>query len=296
MAETNRTDAPARAPQAQEATPAQDSAPTQLPPLDGGEERFQLLSLPQPKGRARGTPVPAPERLPQHRRWPVVAGLLLLLVLLGVAVWWLTTSAWTPPWVQPVEPLTASGTLEADEVLVGSQVAGRIVELVQEGQTVQANDLVARLDDALIQIQIQQGDLAARQRLEIQAEQYQLRAPISGVVTRVPMHSGEVVSPGQTVAAIANLSELKLTAYILERDLGQVQVGQQVTVTVDPFPERTFHGVVISTNPRAEFTPRNVQTRADRLNLVFGVNVRVENPDGALKPGMPADVAFPPLP
>lgn len=52
--------------------------------------------------------------------------------------------------------------------------------------------------------------------------------------------------------------------------------------------------MVTSTNPRAEFTPRNVQTQRDRLNLVFGVKIRVENPEGELKPGMPADAAFPP--
>ncbi len=54
--------------------------------------------------------------------------------------------------------------------------------------------------------------------------------------------------------------------------------------------------MVTSTNPRAEFTPRNVQTQADRLNLVFGVKIRVDNPDMALKPGMPADVIFAPAP
>jgi multidrug resistance efflux pump len=183
--------------------------------------------------------------------------------------------------------------LEADEVLVGTEVAGRIVELVQEGQAVSAGDLVARLDDSLLQIQLRQADLATRQRLEVQAEDYLLRSPISGIITRVPMHRGEVVSPGQAVATVADLTILKLTVYVLERDLGQVQVGQQVAVTADPFGARTFRSVVTSTNPRAEFTLRNVQTRRDRLNLVFGVNLLVDNPDGALKPGMPADASFP---
>ena len=165
--------------------------------------------------------------------------------------------------------------------------------LVQEGQAIAAGDVIAKLDDSLIQLQIRQANTARQQQLQIIAERYQLRSPISGMVTQVPMHAGEVIAPGQTVAAVADLDQLKLTAYVLERDLGQVHVGQQVTITVDPFPERTFHGVVTSTNPKAEFTPRNIQTQADRLNLVFGVNVLVDNPDGALKPGMPADVAFP---
>jgi HlyD family secretion protein len=114
-------------------------------------------------------------------------------------------------------------------------------------------------------------------------------------VTRVPAHVGEVASAGQTVAAVADLNALDLTAYVLERDLGQVRVGQEVAVTADPFPGRAFYGVVTSTNQRAEFTPRNIQTQRDRLNLVFGVKIRVDNPNGELKPGMPADATFAPL-
>ena len=242
---------------------------------------------------AKSPPASAPAEQRRSHRPPRLALGLLLLLLLGAAGWWAATAR---PSARPPGPLTASGTLEADEVLVGSEVAGRIVELVREGQPIRAGDVVARLDDSLIQLQIRQADTATHQQLLILVDRYQLRSPISGLVTRVPMHAGEVISPGQTAAAVADLTSLELTAYVLERDLGQVRVGQQVAVTVDPFPERTFRGVVTSTNPRAEFTPRNVQTQRDRLNLVFGVKVRVDNPDGALKPGMPADATFSPLP
>lgn len=218
--------------------------------------------------------------------------MLALIVVVGVVGWWLVTAT---PWLRPATPLTASGTLEADEVLVGSEVSGRIIGLVREGQFVEAGTVVANLDDSMIQLQMRQADIVTQQQLAIQGDKYRLRAPISGVVTRVPMHAGEVASPGQTVVAVADLSSLDFTAYVLERDLGQVRVGQAVSVTADPFPGRTFRGVVTSINQRAEFTPRNVQTQADRLNLVFGVKVRVDNPDGALKPGMPADATFAPL-
>ncbi len=233
-------------------------------------------------------------RQPRRLRW--LGPVLLLLLLIGAAGWWLYASSWTPPWVETDGLLSASGSLEADEVLIGAEVAGRIVDLVQEGDSVDADQVVASLDDSLIQLQIRQADTLHLQQLQIIADRYQLRSPISGVVTRVPLHVGEVTTPSQTVAAVANLNVLDLTVYVLEKDLGRVQVGQEVIVTVDPFPDREFHGVVTSTNPRAEFTPRNVQTQADRLNLVFGVKVRVDNPDGALKPGMPADATFPPTP
>lgn len=180
-------------------------------------------------------------RLNSTNAWHVgpFISILLLITLSGCQ---LPVRGWTPPWTQMDGPLTASGTLEADEYQIGAEVAGKITEIVQEGQSVQRDDILVKLDDAMIQLQYQQGDVAARQRLEIQDEFYQLHSPIAGVVTRAPMHVGEVVAPGQTVVAIADLSTLKLTAYVLKRDLGQVQIGQQVTVTVDPFPERAFHG------------------------------------------------------
>jgi len=227
-----------------------------------------------------------------HRRPPLPAIAVLVLIIGGALAFWLVSTAAAPA----PGPLTASGTLEADEILVGSEVAGRIVDVVREGQAVRAWDTIARLDDSLLQLQLRQADVATRQQLEIQAERYHVRSPVAGIVTRVPMHGGEVVAPGQIIAAVADLSKLKLTAYVLERDLGRVQVGQHVAITADPFGAREFDGVVTSTNPRAEFTPRNVQTQRDRLNLVFGVKIRVDNRESALKPGMPADATFSPVP
>lgn len=253
---------------------------------------YQLSNAPEPQPHLETVPSDSPSHSGPPR--PVIVIVLILIIAAGY--WGLQRTGWRPPW-EPVEgPLTASGTLEADEILVSFEVSGRIIALVQEGQSVETDEILASLDDSLIQLQIVQAPLASRQQLEIQASRYQLHSPIGGIVTRVPMHIGEVASPGQTIAAVADLSMLDMTAYILERDLGEVRVGQEVVVTADPFPDRAFTGVVISTNPRAEFTPRNVQTQADRLNLVFGVKIRVDNPDLALKPGMPADVTFPSLP
>jgi multidrug resistance efflux pump len=246
--------------------------------------------------RPEHRPEPTPSKAPARHGPPKLALMLLALMILVPVGWWFSPLIpWTPPWLRSAGPLVASGTLEADEVLVGSEVAGRIVALVREGQSIGAGQVVAQLDDSLLRIQFRQADAATQQQLAIQIEKYQLRSPIAGVVTRVPLHVGEVVAPGQIVGAVADLEALEMTAYVLERDLGRVRVGQEVAVTADPFPGRAFYGVVTSTNPRAEFTPRNVQTQRDRLNLVFGVKIRVENPEGELKPGMPADATFPPI-
>jgi multidrug resistance efflux pump len=281
---------------------ASPPAPTVQPGLSEAAHEADTVTVAPPAGprptpapatsprRSFGTPALPPAAPPRSHHLLRVLLTLVVLVVVSAGAYWLYTAR---PWIVVGGPLVASGTLEADEVLVGTEVNGRILGLAREGQAVQAGQVVAQLDDSLIQLQMRQVDSATQQQLVIQADRYQLRSPISGVVTRVPVHTGEVAAAGQTVVAVADLNALEMTAYVLERDLGRVKVGQEVAISADPFPGRTFNGVVTSTNQRAEFTPRNVQTQRDRLNLVFGVKIRVENPQGELKPGMPADASFP---
>jgi HlyD family secretion protein len=92
---------------------------------------------------------------------------------------------------------------------------------------------------------------------------------------------------------VADLSRLRAVVYVRQSELGGVAVGQTATVTTDSWPGRTFAASVTSINQQAEYTPRNVQTRRERLNLVFGVKLRIDNRDGALKPGLPIDAVFP---
>ncbi|MBI3964852.1 MAG: HlyD family efflux transporter periplasmic adaptor subunit [Chloroflexi bacterium] len=260
---------------------------------DGLEpDRSETLRRGAPKQRENGAghaqPAPGTRSTVKPRRLLALA--LLAVFLLAPLGWY----SWRL-WVAAAAPtsLTASGTVEAEEVHVGSEIAGRIVALpAEEGRWLRAGDVVARLDDTLITTQLRGADVAQRQQLEIQADRYIVRTPISGVVTKTPARVGEVAAPGQTLVNVSDLSQLKLTVYVLERDLGRVWVGQSVHVAADPFPGRTFSGVVTSINSRAEFTPRNVQTQRDRQNLVFGVKIRVDNPDGALKPGLPVDAIF----
>ena len=165
----------------------------------------------------------------------------------------------------------------------------------QSGGHCAKGSVIARIDDRAVQLQVRQSpDPAARETFQLQAEDYTLRSPLTGVVTRVPAHVGELALPGQVLLAVSDLSSLKLTLYVRLADLGQVAVGQRLTVTTDPYPGRTFEGVVTSINQEAEFTPRNVQTQSDRMNLVFGVQATVANTDGALKPGMPIEARFDP--
>lgn len=217
---------------------------------------------------------------------------LVLLAVLSMAS--IACGTITLPWQASSEELTASGTLEADEVVIAPRVAATVTELpVAAGAWINGGDVAVKLDDRTVQLQIYQSvDLASRRVLELQAQDYTLRSPVSGIVTRVAAHVGEMALPGQPLLAVSDLSTLKLTIYVREVDLGRVAVGQQIRLVADPYPTQAFRGVVTSINERAEFTPRNVQTRSDRLNLVFGVQATIENGDGALKPGMPVDATF----
>ena len=98
--------------------------------------------------------------------------------------------------------------------------------------------------------------------------------------------------PGATLFEIGSLQNIKITVFLPEDRYGRVNIGDQAQVTVDSYPGTTFTATVSSIAEQAEFTPRNVQTQEGRKTTVFSVDLRVDNPDGRLKPGMPADVTF----
>ncbi len=133
---------------------------------------------------------------------------------------------------------------------------------------------------------------AGREALLEQREMMLLTAPMDGTVINITVHPSEVAAQGATLLTIADIGEVILTVYVPETRIGQVQLGQPVQVTVDSFADRVFEGRVSHISDEAEFTPRNVATQEERVNLVFAVEIRVSNDDGALKPGMPADAVF----
>jgi len=219
---------------------------------------------------------------------------MILAALVG-GVLLLSTACDAIPWPSGgAAAITAAGTLEAEETVIAARVSGDIVALpVPAGAPVTKGDVLVSIDDRAVQLAVRQSpDPAARETFLLQVEDFTLRSPLTGVVTRVPAHVGELALPGQVLIAVSDLSTLKLTLYVRLADLGHVSVGQRLAISTAPYPGRTFEGVVTSINQEAEFTPRNVQTESDRLNLVFGVQATVLNADGALKPGMPIDARF----
>ncbi len=117
----------------------------------------------------------------------------------------------------------------------------------------------------------------------------EISAPAAGIVTHKAVEAGELVAPGQTVVTISELDSVYVMIYVTDKELGRVKLGGAAEVKIDTFPNRAFPGKITYISPEAEFTPKNVQTKEDRVKLVFGVKVEIENKEGRLKPGLPAD-------
>jgi HlyD family secretion protein len=117
-------------------------------------------------------------------------------------------------------------------------------------------------------------------------------APVSGVVTHKLVEAGEVVGPGTKVLTISKLDQVYVMIYVTEKELGRVKLGQPAEVRIDAYPGRAFSGRVTFISPEAEFTPKNIQTKEDRVKLVFSLKIEIENPEGILKPGLPADATI----
>jgi HlyD family secretion protein len=122
-----------------------------------------------------------------------------------------------------------------------------------------------------------------------------LTSPVPGVATVRLSEAGEVVTAGHPVLRIAALTKPWVRAYLSETKLGRVRLGQSVKVKVDSFPDKVFAGRLSYISPVAEFTPKTVETHELRVDLVYRVKVEVENPEGLLKIGMPADVIIEPI-
>lgn len=144
---------------------------------------------------------------------------------------------------------------------------------------------------ALAESQVQQAQSAV-ELAETRLEKAVVTAPADGIILSRLVEPGEVVAPGGTLLTIVQLDDLTITVYLPEDQYGVISLGQSAQVTVDSFPGQDFEGQVTHIADQAEFTPRNVQTAEGRRTTVFAVKLSVANPEGQLKPGMPADVTF----
>src|SRR5262249_17801310 len=122
----------------------------------------------------------------------------------------------------------------------------------------------------------------------------QVVAPTAATVEVLDVRPGDLVAPNTPVATLLERDQIYVRIYIPETELGHVQLGQKAEVRVDSFPKEVFEGVVEQINQQAEFLPRNVQTREERVHQVFGVKVRINETSGKIRAGMAADVKLKP--
>ncbi|MGA9399037.1 MAG: efflux RND transporter periplasmic adaptor subunit [Anaerolineaceae bacterium] len=128
--------------------------------------------------------------------------------------------------------------------------------------------------------------------IDTQISKLTVSAPSDGVILTSTVKIGEVIAAGSNAMLLGELSNLTITVYVPENLYGQIRLGQAAILSVDSFPGESFSAVVTRIADQAEFTPRNVQSVEGRSSTVYAITLQVNDPNGKLKPGMPADVTF----
>jgi multidrug resistance efflux pump len=118
----------------------------------------------------------------------------------------------------------------------------------------------------------------------------QVVAPSEATVEVLDVRPGDLIAPNTPIATLLEKDQIYVRIYIPETEIGRVRLGEKAEVRVDSFPKTVFEGVVEQINQQAEFLPRNVQTREERVHQVFGVKIRINDPAGSVLAGMAADV------
>jgi len=118
----------------------------------------------------------------------------------------------------------------------------------------------------------------------------QVIAPSAAIVEVLDVRPGDLIAPNTPVATLLEKDQIYVRIYIPETEYGRIRLGQKAEIRVDSFPNTVFAGAVEQINQQAEFLPRNVQTREERVHQVFGVKIRIDDPAGRVLAGMAADV------
>jgi HlyD family secretion protein len=199
-----------------------------------------------------------------------------------------------------------TGVLEAQRAIAARAYERQRRLYEQQATTAQQLDqaerdyrtLVAQIAATSAQRQTASHDVASNDarvaQVRDQIRRSRMTNPLTGTVLTTYTKAGEFVQVGQPLYKIANLDTVELRAYVTEPQLSEVKLGRSVSVSVDVGNKerRALPGTVSWVSSQAEFTPTPIETRDERANLVYAIKVRVPNPNGLLKIGMPADVQF----
>jgi HlyD family secretion protein len=180
----------------------------------------------------------------------------------------------------------AAGTIQArDQTRAALKKANAVIERDQ------ALELSAERQVELAKANIQNAEEVLK-LAGIVLEYTVLPAPFDGVVTVRQAELGEIMVPGTPVMTLADLDHIWLRAYINETDIGKIRLDQAATVKTDTYPGKSYKGRVSFISSSAEFTPKSVETHAERVTLVYRIKIDIDNPTHELVPGMPADAVL----
>lgn len=198
---------------------------------------------------------------------------------------------------------TAKANLEAAKEQLSLVKAGPRIEQVEEGYALLSGSSASldvararqieverlKIDLKVIKAQLAQG-LAAAELAENDLERTKIHAPFSGFIAVKSLEENEFVQPGSPIMTLIKLDTVWVQTFVPETLLGRVQLGQNADVKTDSFPDKSYPGKVTFISQQAEFTPKNVQTKEERVKLVYRIKISLDNPKKELKPGMPVDV------
>lgn len=169
------------------------------------------------------------------------------------------------------------------------QARSVLVQAEADHALVKAGPRREAIDQARAKKQATGAALAVARQQLVETE---LFAPFGGVVLSTSAEPGSYLNPGSPVLTVGDIANVWVRAFVSETDLGRIRLNQEAEVTVDAYPDRSWKGRVSYISSAAEFTPRSVQTTEERTNLVYRIKIQLNNPDGTLKPGMPADAVI----
>lgn len=186
---------------------------------------------------------------------------------------------------------------QLDDLNAQIEAAQRQMDVVLEQRSSSSAALNTQKGGLLAEILPLQKQIA---QLDDQIAKCNIVNPLDGVVLLSYASAGEVTAFGKPLYKVADLRQLTLRAYVSGSQLAAIKIGQTITVTADGVGKNVAAdgvgnnttGKIVWISPKAEFTPKVVQTREERVNLVYAVKISVPNPDGMLKIGMPAEVRF----
>ena len=167
-----------------------------------------------------------------------------------------------------------------------NKMSADVQHKVAEGTLASYSQAQAGLETAIANQQLAQ---AALKEAEALLDKTKVLAPSGGVILNTLVNQGELVASGTPLIQLVNMHDLFLTVYVTGQDIGKIKLGQRARVTIDAFSDKTFAAKVARVAQQAEFTPKNVHMPNERAKLVYAVELNLDNSEGFLKPGMPAD-------